>query len=470
MLAAPGDGAQRRARCTAIIVAMALPPGPTTRPLAQTLAWHFRTPAFLGRNRERFGDVFTIQLEVSGPIVVVADPDLVKKVFTGDADILRAGEANSILGPVLGSRSVLLLDGPEHLRQRKLLLPPFHGDRMTAYVDLIRDVTNSAIDRWPIGAAFPLLDAFQSITLDVILRAVFGLDPGDRGAAPLRESLRRMMAWGTTPLASLFMAREAEGKPGPWRLIEPRLARTDALLHEHIAQRRRDGRLEERDDVLSLLLQAVDEDGKGLTDDELRDELMTLLTAGHETTATALSWAYERLLRQPDDMDPLAEEARGEDEEDGWTDAVVREALRRRPPIPMVVRRLSRPWTLRDEDGELPVGTLVAPSIWLVHHRPDIYPEPGTFKPERWLGVKPDTYRWLPFGGGIRRCLGASFALLEMREVLRTVASRTIFETEAASPREMITRRAIVLSPRHGTRAVLRSREPAVDRTPALIA
>lgn len=446
---------------------MTLPPGPSNRPLAQTLAWHFRTPAFLGRNRERFGDVFTIQLEVSGPIVVVADPELVKRIFTGDPNVLRAGEANRILGPVLGDRSVLLLDGPEHLRQRKLMLPPFHGERMTAYAQLIRDVTDAAIDSWPIGSGFKLLPAFQSITLDIILRAVFGVDPGDRGAAPLRESLRRMMSFGSTPLSALVMARKAEGKPSPWPIVQRSIDRTDALLYEHIARRRTDSDLADRDDVLSMLLQAVDEDGQGLTDSELRDELMTLLTAGHETTATALSWAFERLLRQPDDMDRLVDEARGDDREDGWTDAVIREAMRRRPPIPMVVRRLSEPWTLRDEDGPLPAGTYIAPSIWLIHHRPDIYPEPGEFKPERWLDTKPDTYRWLPFGGGIRRCLGASFALFEMREVLRTVAARARFESAGApTTREMITRRAIVVSPRHGTRAVLASREPARDSRP----
>ena len=441
---------------------MALPPGPPESRLRQTLAWSLRTPPFLGRNRERYGDVFTMRIAAEDPIVVVSDPELVKKIFTGDPNVLRAGEGNAILGPVLGNRSVLLLDGPEHLRQRKLLLPPFHGERMSAYTQLMRDVTNAAIDDWPVGEDMPLLPRFQTITLDIILRAVFGVERGDPKADPLREAMRKMMSWGTTPLAAIFMAREAAGKPGPWPLIKPTLARADALLYGHIAERRAAGDLAERDDVLSLLLQAVDEDGRGLTDQELRDELMTLLTAGHETTATALSWAYERLLRQPADMDRLREEALGDDVEDGWTDAVIREAMRRRPPIPMVVRKLSEPWTLREEDDPLPAGTIVAPAIWLIHHRPDIYSDPAAFKPERWLGVKPDTYRWLPFGGGVRRCLGASFALLEMREVLRAVAARAdLAPVPGARDRERITRRAIVLSPKHNVRAVLRSRTPA---------
>ncbi|MEI6447835.1 MAG: cytochrome P450 [Actinomycetes bacterium] len=443
---------------------MALPPGPQESRLRQTLAWSLRTPPFLGRNRERYGDVFTMRIAAADPIVVVSDPELVKKVFTGDPNILRAGEGNAILGPVLGDHSVLLLDGPEHLRHRKLLLPAFHGERMSAYTQLMRDVTNTAIDGWPVGENIPLLPRFQAITLDIILRAVFGLEPGDRQADPLREAMRKMMSWGTTPLAAIFMSLEANGKPGPWRLAQRAVDQADSLLYAHIAERRAAGDLADRDDVLSMLLQAVDEDGNGLTDQELRDELMTLLTAGHETTATALAWAYERLLRQPEDMERLREEALGDDVEDGWTDAVIREAMRRRPPIPMVVRKLSEPWTLREEDGPLPAGTLVAPAIWLIHHRPDIYPEPGAFKPERWLDTKPDTYRWLPFGGGVRRCLGASFALLEMREVLRTIVGRV--ELEVAGPaakREPITRRAIVISPRHRTMARVAAKRPASE-------
>lgn len=437
---------------------MALPPGPKAPAAWQAAGWTLRTPAFLGRCRAEFGDVFTASLGVPDPVVVVSDPDLVKRIFTADPNILRAGEGNNILKPVLGSRSVLLLDGPEHLRQRKLLLPPFHGERMSAYTQLMRDITNEQIDSWPLGGEVKLLEAFQRITLEIILRAVFGVDVDDRRAQPLRESMRKMMRFGLAPMSQIFMARKANDKAGAWWLIEPRIKEADALLYEHIAERRRASDLEERSDILSMLLQATDEDGNGLTDKELRDELMTLLTAGHETTATAMAWAYERLLRQPDDLERLRAEALGEDAEDGWTDAVIRESMRRRPPIPMVARRLSEPWTLREEDGPLPKGTILAPSIWLIHHRPDIYPDPGGFRPERWLGVKPDTYRWMPFGGGIRRCLGASFALLEMREVLRTVAARAELTADPAEKRDRITRRAIVLSPRHGVRATLRSR------------
>jgi len=441
---------------------MALPPGPKSSSVYQTLAWTLRTPAFLGRSRAEFGDVFTANLGVADPVVVVSDPDLVKKVFTGDPNILRAGEGNYVLKPVLGDRSVLLLDGPEHLRQRKLLLPPFHGERMSAYTQLMTDIANDMIDEWQVGAELELLPAFQQITLEIILRAVFGMDTDDSRAEPLREAMRKMMRFGLAPLSQVLMARKATDKPGAWWIFEPNIKRADALLYEHIADRRRASDLDERNDILSMLLQATDEDGNGLTDKELRDELMTLLTAGHETTATAMSWAYERLLRQPDDMERLRAEALGEDIDDGWTDAVVRESMRRRPPIPMVARKLSEPWTLREEDGPLPAGTIIAPSIWLIHHRPDIYTDPAAFKPERWLGVKPDTYRWLPFGGGVRRCLGASFALLEMREVLRAVAARAdLAPVPGARDRERITRRAIVLSPKHNVRAVLRSRTPA---------
>ncbi len=443
---------------------MPLPPGPKTSSAYQTMAWTLRAPSFLNRSREQFGDVFTVNLGIADPIVVVSDPDLVKKIFTGDPNILRAGEGNHILGPVLGNRSVLLLDGPEHLRQRKLMLPQFHGKRMDAFTQLMRDIANDAIDSWPTGQEMQLQEAFKEITLDIILRALFGLDAHGERADAIRAALKRMTRWATKPLSQIAMSREANNKPGIWWTVRPSIEAADKLIYEHIAERRKAKDLAERDDILSLLLQAVDEDGNRLTDQELRDELMTLLVAGHETTTTAMSWAYERLLRQPGDMERLRAEALGEDTEDGWTDAVIREAMRRRPPIPMVARRLSEPWTLRQEDGELPAGTILAPSIWLIHHRPDIYPDPSAFKPERWLGVTPDTYRWIPFGGGIRRCLGASFALLEMREVLRAVAARADLRlVDPSSERERIVRRAIVLSPKYGTRALLAAKSPAAD-------
>lgn len=453
---------------------MPLPPGPTQSSAYQTLAWTLRGPSFLNRSRARFGDVFTVNLGIADPIVVVSDPELVKRIFTGDPEVLRAGEGNNILAPVLGNRSVLLLDGPEHLRQRRLMLPQFHGERMQAFTQLMRDIADREIDRWPVGGELRLQDAFQAITLEIILRALFGVDAEGQRADAMRSALRSLTKLAMRPMSQLAMSREANGKPGIWWMVRPSLEATDRLLHEHIAERRRASDLAERDDILSLLLQAEDEEGNGLTDRELRDELMTLLVAGHETTTTAMAWAYERLLRQPDDMERLRVEATGEDTEDGWTDAVVRESLRRRPPIPMVVRKLSEPWALREEDGELPAGTLVAPSIWLIHHRPDIYPDPEAFRPDRWLGVKPDTYRWLPFGGGIRRCLGASFALLEMREVLRTVAARADLRlADGAAERERIVRRAIVFSPRNGTRAILAAREPSASqggRVPAAAA
>jgi len=450
---------------------MALPPGPKQSSAYQTLAWTLRAPPFLERSRREFGDVFTVNLGIVEPVVVVSDPDLVKKVFTGDANILRAGAGNKVLKPILGSRSILLLDGPEHLRERKLMLPQFHGKRMEAFTQLMRDITNRAIDGWQVGAEIKLQSAFQEITLDIILRALFGLDEESRRTTELREALHRMTRWASGPLSQITMSREANNKPGLWWMVKPSIDATDRLIYAHIAERRNAKDLALRDDILSLLLQAEDENGKGLSDRELRDELMTLLIAGHETTTTAMAWAYERLLRQPEDMQRLQAEARGEDRDEGWTDAVIHEAMRRRPPIPMVARSLSEPWTLREEDGPLPAGTIVAPSIWLIHHREDTYPEPEAFRPERWLGVKPDTYRWLPFGGGIRRCVGASFALLEMREVLRTVAARTeLVLADPSSSRERISRRAIVLVPRHGTRAILKSRQPVAQSEPAAVA
>ena len=425
-----------------------LPPGPSLPVPLQTLRWLRRPLPFVLRCRERYGDVFTVRIApTEGPWVMLADPDAVKEVFTGPPDALLAGEGNEILAPVLGARSVLVLDGREHLAQRKLLLPPFHGERMQRYGDLMGSIAEREVASWPRGTPFALQPRMQALTLEVIIRAVFGVREGERLDA-LRHALRRLLEIITMPAAFLgvavFGARMARVPPA-----STALRAVDDLIYAEIADRRRVHDLDERDDILSLLLQASHEDGSPMTDAELRDELVTLLVAGHETTATALSWSLERLVRHPDKLARLSDEvAAGED---AYLEAVVHETLRLRPVVPVVLRRLARP--LRIGGYDLPAGVKVAPSILLIHRRPDVYPEPHRFLPERFLERPPGTYTWIPFGGGVRRCLGAAFALFEMRIALATVVRDA--HLRAADPAsERIGRRAITLVPARGAEVV----------------
>jgi cytochrome P450 len=439
-----------------------LPPGPRLPKLVQTLGFMFAGRRFLDATRRRYGDVVTMSTAFDSKFVMVFDPDLLKKVFQAPPDRLRAGEANALLGQVLGRRSVLVLDGAEHLRQRKLMLPPFHGKRLRTYEDTMRAAADRAIDAWPVGQPFALMPSMQSVTLDVIMHAVWGLEEGPRA-----EELKRRVRAVIEPLSRRFgivLLALSGGRFGDRQAVqrfEARRAELDAMIYEEIAQRRLAPDLEEREDVFSMLLGARDEDGEPMTDQELRDELVTLLVAGHETTATGLSWAFELLLRTPRVMAKLEESLAAGDET--YLDAVVKEALRLRPVIPGVGR------VVRGEPFELggysvPPGVEINPSIGVIHRRGDRYPQPGEFRPERFLGDDaPDTYTWVPFGGGTRRCLGASFALLEMKVVIRRVLERASLRTVDRKP-EQVLRRGITLVPRDGVRVVQeRSPSPAAE-------
>jgi cytochrome P450 len=429
-----------------------LPPGPKLPPLLQTLGFLFAGRRFLDGCRRRYGDVVTMGTAFDARFVMVFDPDLLKKVFQASPDRLRAGEANALLGPILGERSVLLLDGAEHLRQRKLMLPPFHGQRLRTYEQTMLDATDRAIDSWPTGEPFTLMPSMQSLTLDVILHAVWGLDEGPRA-----EELKRRVRAAIDPLQQrlgvlvLALSGGRFGDRGAMQRFEQRRAALDEMIFEEIATRRAAPDLTEREDVFSMLLGARDEDGQPMTDQELRDELVTLLVAGHETTATGLSWAFELLLRTPRVLAKLRSELAGGDET--YLDAVVKEALRLRPVIPGVGR------VVRGEPFELggymvPPGVEINPSIATIHRRADRYPTPGEFRPERFLGEDPpDTYTWVPFGGGTRRCLGASFALLEMKVVIRRVLERTELRAAGRRP-ERVLRRGITMVPRDGVRVL----------------
>jgi cytochrome P450 len=445
-----------------------LPPGPTGPSALVAARFLLRGPRFLEACSERYGPVFTIRLNTGRTVVIAGDPAIAKEVFQGGGDDLHAGAGNVILKPILGARSVLLLDGPEHLRQRRLLLPPFHGERMRAYAETMREVAERHVSSWPVGRSFSVHPTMQAITLEIILRTVFGVDEPariERLAAPMK----RLLNSTDQPLRLLLLqlTRSQGAKPrSPWGRVYGLMAPVDALIHEQIAERRGESDpAHPRDDILSLLLAARDEDGNALTDAELRDELMTLLLAGHETTATALAWSIERLVRTPRVLKRLREEVEG-GESTEYLDATIKEALRLRPVVPGVIRQLQRPLTIGGM--ELPAGLNVAPSIYLIHRRSDVYPDPHAFRPERFLGDDaPSTYEWLPFGGGIRRCLGASFALYEMRVVLETVLRRATLETtdEASEP---IKRRFVTFTPRDGGRVRVTQLAPAQLTAPAV--
>jgi cytochrome P450 len=415
--------------------------------------WIARPIPFLTTVSQRYGDFFTLRFVV-GPIVFVADPQVIKDVFRGDPDVFHAGEANATpLEPLMGRNSVLLLDGPEHMRQRKLMLPSFHGERMQRYGPLMQQIAEREIARWPVGRPFGLRPRTQAITLEIIMRTVFGIEDAER-LARLSERLAAMLDIGMQSRALAAIAippvRRTIGRPLWNRFVQLRAA-ADAEIYDEIARRRRVTDLEQRDDVLSILLQAHDEEGRPMTDQELRDELMTLLVAGHETTATTLAWAFDLLLRHPAELERLTAEVEG-GEETEYLDAVIKETLRIRPVVPGVVRVLTAPTALNG--FELPAGVRVAPNIYLTHRRPDVYPEPERFRPERFLDGGPDTYSWIPFGGGIRRCLGASFALYEMKIVIPAILRGVRLRATSPGP-ERIRRRAITFVPEHDTQVVV---------------
>jgi cytochrome P450 len=424
----------------------------------QTLGWGARPLPFMERCRERYGDLFTLRIRNEFTWVFLSDPEDVKRVFTGDPDVLRAGEANSVLEPVLGSRSVLLLDEPQHMTHRKLMLPPFHGERMQRYEELMVTIAHEDIARWPVGEPFALLPRMQAITLEVIMRAVFGITEVAR-LEHVRELLRGMIQWTTDPRRLAMLALLGPARIGRNRSFRGVMDPVDEAILQEIRRRRAEPDLAEREDILSLLIAARYEDGSQMSDEDLRDELMTLLVAGHETTATSLSWAMERLLRHPEQLERLRAEAlAGESEE--YLDAVIKETLRLRPVLPIVLRRLSAPMELGGYT--LPAGVAVVPCIYLMHRREDIYPNARTFQPERFLERPAGTYTWIPFGGGVRRCLGASFALLEMKRVLQSIVGEV--SLRAAEPAsERVVRRSITLNPQHGARVEVLRRTPAAD-------
>lgn len=436
-----------------------LPPGPSYSPAIQMVGFWTRPLSFLERCRRRYGPRFTIRLPFSPPFVMLTSPEEIKEVFTAPADVLHPGSGARVLEPVVGRNSVILLDEQAHMQQRRLMLPAFHGERIERLETLVQDVTDRTVASWPSDRPLKLHEHLQSLTLEIILRAVFGLDPGPRMEA-LRDRLGAMLRFGEKPISLLppapdgALARVAE-RVGPFAAFVRHQREADRLIFELVNERRREP--EERDDVLAMLLDARHEDDSPMSDQELRDELMTLLVAGHETTASTLAWCFDRLSRDSGVVDRLRQG------DDAYLTATIQESLRCRPVLPNVAPRLVvQP--IEVGGWRYPAGVCLVPNAYLVQHDPVIYPDPYAFRPERFVDKPPGTYSWIPFGGGRRRCLGASFALLEMKIVVRSLLGEREVEPLAgpfASPR----RRNITITPNGGclVRLPVRAAEPVAE-------
>ena len=442
-----------------------LPPGPTAPSVVTLYRWLDHPYEFLEDCRDRYGDTFTLHFAGLPKLAMYSRPEDVKDIFADDGDLLHAGEFNLSLRAFLGDHSVLMLDGAEHMRHRKLLLPPFHGERMQAYGQTMLDIADASIDEWPLYAPFALHARMQAITLQVILRTVFGLDVASR-LEQFDDALTRVLDLATWPPLLIPAMQTDLGRFSPWGRYLRRRSIADGMLLSEIRQRRVEGARGRRD-VLSLLLEARDEQGRPMTDEELQGELITLLIAGHETSATALAWTFRWLLAKPELTARVQDELAGAEAQGPLTaervaklellDAVARESLRLQPVVPLVGRILKRPSRVGGFD--LPAGMGVVCSIYLAQRRASIYPNPGEFDPDRFLGKKFSPNEFFPFGGGVRRCIGMAFALYEMKMVLARVLARTTLALASTRPVRVV-RRNITMTPSEGLRVRLVERRP----------
>jgi cytochrome P450 len=438
---------------------LATPPEIPLSPTRQTLRFSVRQIEFVFGARRRLGEVFRMRTRVvEGGTVVTSHPDHVKSLFTADPVDAPSLTGESPLRPIVGPNSTLTALGERHMRQRKLLLPSFHGEAVARYTAMIADAAEREIDRWPLGTPFQLAPRMQAITLDVIMGGIFGIEGRPERGTPehrLRHVIRRLVWLSTQPIAQVaeLLNTGSDEAVGPTKTA---LGYLDRATYAVISKRRDAPDLEQRTDILSMLLQATDDEGMPLTDEELRDELLTLVLAGHETTANSLAWTFERLVRTPHAYDWLREAVRSDSSErEAVIDATIHEGMRSRPVIPTIGRRVTVPWQLGDYG--VAAGTPVLMSILLVHHREDVYPEPFAFRPERFLHRKPGTYEWIPFGGGIRRCLGATLAMAEQRVVMDAVARRTDLVADDPEP-ERAVHRNVTMIPSRGARVLVRRR------------
>jgi cytochrome P450 len=446
-----------------------LPPGPRLPAAIQATLMARYWPRFIGACRRRYGSVFTMRIATMGTLVYLDDPAEIKKVFAGSPGVYHAGEANSMLGGLLGDSSVLVIDDDVHRERRRQMLPAFHRDAVARQAAVMAEIAAANVATWPVGTEFSVAPKMSEITLEVILRTVIGASDPARLAA-LREVMPKLL--NVTPWASLAIASPNLQRFGPWRALRRNIEEADRLLYAEIADRRADPDLATRSDALAMLVRAGEDDGSAMTDQELRDQLMTLLVAGHDTTATGLSWALERLIRHPAILDKAVRAAEagaaGDPSGDEFLDAVAKETLRIRPVVFDVGRVLKEPVELAGY--RLPAGVMVAPGIGLVHSSSQQFPEPCRFNPERMVGSTVGPTTWLPFGGGNRRCLGATFAMVEMRVVLREVLRRVeLCTTKGADERQRV--KHVILVPHRGARirvrAIRDAPAPAAARAPS---
>jgi cytochrome P450 len=433
-----------------------LPDGPRVPSALQMLATWSRPGPSLLRLRRRYGKRITAQLPFQPPFVILSDPEEIKQLFTAPPDVIHPGEGARILEPIVGRYSLILLDESPHLEHRRLLLPAFHGERMQRLAGLMSELTEREIAGWPVGEPVALHPRLQQLTMEIILRAVFGLEQGERLDA-LRSALTAVLAFAENPLSVMPWAHRFSRFIPALREFERLRAHGDELIFAQVHERRAAEQAGEapRDDVLAMLLAARHEDDSPMSDQEIRDELVTALVAGHETTASQLAWAFAQIAREPRVAGELAAELDA-GEEDAYLSATINEILRLRPVLPNAEPRLTKE-PVRIGDWDYPAGVALLASAFLVHRDPDIYPEPSAFRPERFLNKTPGTYTWIPFGGGRRRCLGAPFALQEMKIVLAAVLRRFAVSPGGAGP-EPAARRSITFSPAAGATVILRER------------
>jgi cytochrome P450 len=436
-----------------------LPPGPRMPSALQAAGWALRPLGFMDRCAERYGEIFTLRVRRSRPWVFLTDPEQVKQVFTTEPRLMRAGagEANPLLGPLLGSRSVMLQDEPAHMSDRKRILPSFHGQRMQDYGEMMAAVARREIDRWPLEEPFELWPRMQAISLEVVMRSVFGDVEGER----LEELRRRMVDltnWVNGPRRLALLAAVGERSMTANPNFRKVMAPVEELVLEEVRLRRAAPDRDEREDILAMLERTQGEDGEPMDSRKMRDELVTFLSDG--PTATSLAWAFERLLRHPDKLARLRAEVLAGDSEE-YVDAVVKETLRLCPAVPVVMRRLTEPMQLGGYT--IPPDTIVAPCVYLMHRRADLYPQPRSFQPERFLGEGAGTYTWIPFGGGVRRCVAVVFAQLEMKRVIQTVLSEVDLHP-AESRSEGAARSSVSFAPDGGATVIAtRRRRAEVD-------